>query len=592
MTDNETSFTIDIPVKGQPGLDAASKSVEVLAARLESASKAVKAQDSAYREAERTADRAAKAYERVGLAINAQRGKLQQANDSGTAKQQERAATVLANLIARQGELASATEKAKSKLSDEASALDKAKESAKKVAAELKAAQDAEKDPPYEKIARGLRKLGGPLADVGDKVASVGSGFSKLKASFGSSAGVIVGTTVLIVSMVAAVVGAVAAFSALVVKVAEWSVGLTDANRNSRLLAQGMTQSVKAGDELYTQVRGLARILPLSVEELTEMGKGFAYAGYRGKGLSNAIQQSALWAARLKFGPDFQKAMLGLDQQSKIFKQNISSLFGNLNIEPLLFALQRMVSLFDESTASGRAIKVVFESIFQPLVDKAASAQFAVEAFFLHMEIWALQALIALKPHASILVGLGKAFLIVSALIAGTIATLIAVAFAPLAASVAVVVGAVYAMMQVANVGVAMVEGIVNGIKTAGPKILAAMVGTVKNAVDGVKKFLGIASPAKATYKIGYQTGEGMEGGIVDSSAGVRAAMDKMAAPPAASPGTASAASGSGRSLNLSGATFTFNGVKDAETAESRFAEVLTRLMEGDAAQLGAMVPS
>jgi hypothetical protein len=84
-----------------------------------------------------------------------------------------------------------------------------------------------------------------------------------------------------------------------------------------------------------------------------------------------------------------------------------------------------------------------------------------------------------------------------------------------------------------------------------------------------------------------------MEAGVESSSGGVRAALDGMAAPPASSPGGAGAgASGSGRSLNLSGATFTFNGVKDAETAEARFGEVLMRLLEGDAAQLGAMVPS
>jgi hypothetical protein len=584
MADNESTFTIDVATKGQAGLDAASKSVEVLAARLETASKAVKAQDTAYREAERTADRAAKAYERVGLAVASQQAK---AGDSS------KDAKKLENLIARQTELAGAVAKAKAKLAEEASALDKVNATAKKAAGELKKAEDAAKDPPYEKIARGLRKLGGPLADAGDKIASLGSGFSKLKGAFGSSAGVIVGTTVLIVAMVAAVIGATIAFGALIVKVGEWSIGLSDANRNSRLLAQGMTQSVKAGDELYAQVRDLSRKLPLTVEELTEMGKGFAYAGYSGKDLSNAIQQSALWAARLKFGPDFLKAMIGLDQQTKIFKQNIASLFGGLNIEPILFALQRMISLLDESTASGRAIKVVFESLFQPLVNKVASAQFAVEAFFLHMEIWALQALIVLKPHASVIVGIGKAFLVLTAIMVGAAGILVALVLGPVIAVVAGLTTAIYGLMQVAHVGYAMVEGIVSGIKTAGPKILEAMRAAVTNAIDGVKKLLGIASPSKVFAEIGVHTGEGMQAGIESSSGGVRAALDSMAAPPAQTPAGASAStSGTGRQLNLSGAQFTFNGVKDAETAEARFAEVLTRLIEGDASQLGAMVPN
>lgn len=591
MADNESTFTIDVATKGQAGLDAASKSVEVLAARLETASKAVKAQDTAYREAERTADRAAKAYERVGLAVASQQAK---AGDSA------KDAKKLENLIARQTEFAGAVAKAKAKLAEEASALDKVNATAKKAAGELKKAEDAAKDPPYEKIARGLRKLGGPLADAGDKVASLGSGFSKLKGAFGSIAGVIVGTTVLIVAMVAAVVASVIAFGAMTVKIGEWSIGLSDANRNSRLLAQGMTQSVKAGDALYEQVRDLSRKLPLTVEELTDMGKGFAYAGYSGKDLSNAIQQSALWAARLKFGPDFLKAMIGLDQQSKIFKQNIASLFGGLNIEPILFALQRMISLFDEGTASGRAIKVVFESLFQPLVNKVASAQFAVEAFFLYMEIWALQALIFLKPHESLILGISKAYLIGGAAIIGILAGVVAI-LGLAAGAVVWLVGQFWIgiaqigefLGDVAFFGVSLVEGMVNGIKTAGPKILAALTGAVKRAIDGVKKLLGIASPSKVFAEIGVHTGEGMQAGIESSSGGVRAALDSMAAPSAQTPaGAPASASGMGRQLNLSGAQFTFNGVKDAETAEARFAEVLTRLIEGDASQLGAMVPS
>ena len=43
-------------------------------------------------------------------------------------------------------------------------------------------------------------------------------------------------------------------------------------------------------------------------------------------------------------------------------------------------------------------------------------------------------------------------------------------------------------------------------------------------------------------------------------------------------------------SLDLHGATFNFYGVKDAEDAERSFGEMLTRLLEGDASQLGAEV--
>ena len=55
MSDNDTSFTIDLPVKGQSEIDAAARSVDVLAARL---------------------DKTSKAFERVGIAAepNLRRG--------------------------------------------------------------------------------------------------------------------------------------------------------------------------------------------------------------------------------------------------------------------------------------------------------------------------------------------------------------------------------------------------------------------------------------------------------------------------------------------------------------------------------------
>ena len=61
--------------------------------------------------------------------------------------------------------------------------------------------------------------------------------------------------------------------------------------------------------------------------------------------------------------------MLGLDEQSKIFHANLVSIFGGLKIEGLLTALQKLLSIFDLNQASGRALKVVFESLFQPIID-------------------------------------------------------------------------------------------------------------------------------------------------------------------------------------------------------------------------------
>jgi hypothetical protein len=66
-----------------------------------------------------------------------------------------------------------------------------------------------------------------------------------------------------------------------------------------------------------------------------------------------------------------------------------------------------------------------------------------------------------------------------------------------------------------------------------------------------------------------------------------------MVAPPKVEPPTAIVAgagggSGAGSSVDLSGATFNFYGVKDAESSVSAFEEALTRVLEGDAIAVGA----
>ena len=113
MSDDGTSFTIDIPVTGGAQIDAAAKSTEVLAAHLDAASKAsiaasdgIKASEASYRKAESAADSAAKALERVGLAADVQRAKLRAASDANDGKGAEKAAAKLRELVVEQDVLA------------------------------------------------------------------------------------------------------------------------------------------------------------------------------------------------------------------------------------------------------------------------------------------------------------------------------------------------------------------------------------------------------------------------------------------------------------------------------------------------------
>lgn len=645
MSNDGTSFVIDLPVTGKETIDAAARSVDVLQSKLDLVSKASKAASGAvsdaeksYRQAEQTVDRASKALEKLGVTADAQRGKLKAATDAGDTKAAERATKALDELGKRQIEATSKAAQAQAALVAEATALDKLKTSATKATEAEKAlakaiedkkksqekagqTKDATKDLLGDAFSKSLGKLG-PVGDkVGGVVSSLVSGFGKLgktMADVGPE-----GAAVIAMAAVAASVALVTvAVLAATVAMASWAVGLADTNRQSRLLAQGMTQSVKSGTELDASIKSIARTLPISNEELSTLAKNFAYAGYRGKDLTNAIQQSATWAARLKFGPNFRAEMLSLDEQSKVFHANLLNIFGGLKIDGLLGALQKMIALFDDTTASGRAIKVIFESLFQPIIDGATGAQFTVEAFFLKLEIWSLKALITIKEHWELV----KAIFIGVAATAGgflvaALASLVPIVFSlgaavlaatwpflAIGAAVGAVAVGIYELIEhwgavkkffadvgswAGNVATAIVDGLVNGLLNGGSAVLEAMKNLILHPVDTIKDFLGIHSPSKLFMDIGMQTGAGMEIGVDRGTPGVQSSLENMVQPPSASAGGAgaSASTSSKSSADFSGATFIFQGVKDAENAETRFGDLLTRLIEGDTSQLGATVP-
>ena len=112
--------------------------------------------------------------------------------------------------------------------------------------------------------------------------------------------------------------------------------------------------------------------------------------------------------------------------------------------------------------------------------------------------------------------------------------------------------------------------------------------------MTAAKAKLGIHSPSTVFAEIGENTAAGMAGGVEGASGDVQSSLEKMVAPPDAKAGAGSAGGGkaAGGGLNLAGACFNLYGVEGAEDAEARIGTLLTRLLEGDAAQLGGAVPA
>lgn len=346
-----------------------------------------------------------------------------------------------------------------------------------------------------------------------------------------------------------------------------------------------------------------------------------------------------------KFGGTVAKQMLGIGEQFATFKRNIAELFSGLNIEPFLVALRDMLGFFDSSTKSGQELKATVTGIFQPLIDFATAAIPVVEALFLGIAIGAVKAYIAIKPAINAIrdmLGLNQPTaaesfakitktaeqLTIAVLAIGAAVATVAVGFLAFAVLTSPITGIALAIVGIgaalyglgmliaksitgwillfddlgayfrkfadgfAEVGFNIVRGMADGIDRGAQWIIDAVKNALGGAVKAGKALLGIASPSKVYGEMGEDSAEGYANAVERETPNVRAAVTDMAAPPkmrkAEATAAAGASSGSARApIDLSGATFNFSGVANAEQATSLFGDMLTRLLEGDVESLG-----
>ncbi len=683
-----TSYQIELKATGTETFQSAAEAATALSDRLAAAGSAataaandVVAAAARYASAEAAADSAAKAVERIGIAADAQRGKLQAAMDSGDASKAEAAAAKLQTLVAKQADATTAATAAAAALKVEGAALDalKGKASAAEQAekelgaatkkatkdAEIaakateKAAEAAKGSGKFGDFAEGIGKLGGPLGGIASKAKDVSEGFSKLGGSMGASAGLALGAAAAVAALVAGlVVGTVA--------IAQWAVGLADANRTAGLMVQAVAASSESLAGLGSIMPGVTKATGIAGEQLTGLAQNLDAAKVSAEDMPAALKAIATAEAALKgsgagfvadlksgkksvaevaaevdskFGGIVKKRMLGLDAQSDQLGRNIGEIFGGLNIESLLEGFAKLVGFFDSSTASGETLKFLFESIFQPLVDAAASSIPKVERFMLGIAIGALKVYIALKPAVKAVgeffgadvnaelpdvlkLGEYAAYAIAGAiglLVIGVIA--VAAAFAILAAPVLLFYGALVGLVvgveaaydwlnsklpealtavetaiegarttlieigeKFSQVGSELIDGLVKGIEAGAGAVLSAITGVVQGGIDAAKALLHISSPSKVFAEMGGYTAEGFAEGVEDGTPAVQGSLESMVTPPDA-PGV-----GGGGDTTHGGTYYFTIQVKadgNADSIASAIRREVTSVLEGMSVQLG-----
>jgi hypothetical protein len=491
-----------------------------------------------------------------------------------------------------------------------------------------------------KKLAGAFHALGGPLGAVGSLAFDTSSKFGDMSKAIGGAHTVAALAAAGIVALVVAVAALGVALVASVSATAAWAIGLADAKRSAELTSDALVAMHPELKALSGTIAAVAKETGAHSDELQELAGKLKAAKVAAADMPDALRAAALAEAALgsggaqdfiddlktskraagelsrevssKLAPIVSSKMRGLSAQSQHFKDLIGSLFGGLNIEPVLNGLKRLVDLFDENTAAGQAIQLIFESVFQPLIDGADKAAIMIEAFVLGFLIAATKLYIALKPvirgiaeffgfddptTADTLAMVTKAGEILTYVVFGLVAAfgalvaigaVVAAALAaPWVALTTFVAGVVAAGAAIYNaagdIGRGMMRGLAEGITAFAGLPISAIVGAANAAIWAAKKALGIASPSKVFAELGGYTAEGFAEGVDEGAAQAGAAMAGLLAPPPAATGASRAPAGGARSIDLSGASFTFNGVQNAEHATQLFQEMLTRFFEGTA---------
>ena len=425
------------------------------------------------------------------------------------------------------------------------------------------------------KLQAGLSASGTSAGRLGARLIEPAKGFADLSQVVGKSNAVLLLAASAAAAAALAVVALGAAFVAGVAGVAAWAIGIADARRSADLTRQAAAAADPALGALQPTIARLARSTMLAEADLGGLAKSLRDAKVSAAEMPAALEAAALaesalgkggaadYIAQLKagklevkafaaesrrnFGGVVAKQMTSLDGIAKTFKGNIGDLFGGLNIEPVLAALQTLADLFNVNTATGRAMKAVFEGVFQPLINQAQTAAWVVEALFLGLGIGALKAYIALKPAIQkiaaalnndtsgieiedVLAAVAKA-----AEFAAPVLLALGAAFGAVLAAVGLL-GAAFAAMNVAAVVavlgtlgasvwglVSSVGAIVARVREAG----AGLTGAFSGAVNGALAFLrGVPAQLQA---LGGDLIAGLVRGITAGGGAVAAAVTGVA---------------------------------------------------------------
>ncbi len=405
------------------------------------------------------------------------------------------------------------------------------------------------------------------------------------------------------------VLAVTAAIGAATVALLGFALKAADSKRNLLLQLEALTGSAAGARELSDAMDEVSASGLMADDAVEKIGRSLAAAGYKGKALSNALQNVATVSAtageeagakiqalydkiaagggkvklavkalagtglegvlkpgivtadqlgkaiKTRFGDVAEKQMLGFSAQMQGVKHNLSELFSDIDITPFLQGLKSVTSLLDQNTSTGKMLKTVITDAFGAIGKVAAKVFPVIRTVLLQVGIEALKIAIAVKPLGKELGKLwaeldkgGAGVGIVKLLTIGIKAMGIAAMNA--VTTITMLVRIVNAFVSVGSAGATAAKGLIDGLVTGITGGVGRVIGAVKNlgsqVISSLKSVLQSHSPSKLAFNIGHGgVGEGLAQGVERAVPRVMGASRSLGAASAA--GTAAGASGDRR---------------------------------------------
>jgi len=288
---------------------------------------------------------------------------------------------------------------------------------------------------------------------------------------------------------------------------------------------QGLKVSDKQLQSLATtgtNVADVAAQMGMTTNALREgLNKGTISADKFG----NALQQALI----AKGKKPLETMAMGMGAQIAHLKQNIGDIFEDSNPGPFLGGMKDLLSIFDQNTASGRAMKAAVVGFFNGVFSIAGKVLPYLKKFFLDLVIAGLKIYIALKPSITafkqlfagkssgdVFAGMLKTVVIEIEAIGYMVTTAIAMFTKMVTIGEAVASGLSDAFSAVTDIVSGFIDGIVNGLTGGVSRVVDAAKGLATGAMDAVKGVLGISSPSRVMMQLGGHTAAGFAGGLND----------------------------------------------------------------------------